>query len=62
MPIGVARDLIAGMKEAAAFMRGEVSLPVRLVNSYEHGSYPNTSGHSHECPMDGEGNCPQAKA
>jgi putative transcriptional regulator len=28
----VARDIIAGLKEAAAFMRGEVSLPVRMVH------------------------------
>ena len=28
----VARDMIAGLKEAAAFMRGEISLPVRLVS------------------------------
>ena len=28
----VARDIISGLKEAAAFARGEISLPVRIVN------------------------------
>ena len=28
----VARDIISGLKEAAAFARGEISLPVRMVN------------------------------
>ena len=27
----VARDIISGLKEAAAFTRGEISLPVRIV-------------------------------
>ena len=28
----VARDIISGLKEAVAFARGEISLPVRIVN------------------------------
>ena len=28
----VAREVLAGLKEAAAFMRGEVALPVRMVH------------------------------
>src|SRR5664280_74587 len=28
----VAHDIISGLKEAAAFARGEISLPVRMVN------------------------------
>jgi hypothetical protein len=28
----VARDIVSGLKEAAAFARGEISLPVRTVN------------------------------
>jgi putative transcriptional regulator len=28
----VARDIIAGLKEAAAFMRGEIALPARMVH------------------------------
>ena len=28
----VARDIISGLKEAAAFARGEIPLPVRIVN------------------------------
>jgi putative transcriptional regulator len=28
----VARDIISGLKEAAAFARGEISLPVRIVS------------------------------
>ena len=31
----VARDIISGLKEAAAFARGEISLPVRMVNVSE---------------------------
>ena len=31
----VARDIISGLKEAAAFARGEISLPVRIVNVRE---------------------------
>ena len=31
----VARDIISGLKEAAAFARGEISLPVRMVNVLE---------------------------
>ena len=31
----VARDIISGLKEAAAFTRGEISLPVRMVNVLE---------------------------
>ena len=31
-PSRVARDIIAGMKEAARFMRGEIALPVRVVH------------------------------
>jgi hypothetical protein len=29
----VARDIISGLKEAAAFARGEISLPVRMVRA-----------------------------
>jgi hypothetical protein len=29
----VARDIISGLKEAAAFARGEISLPVRVVRA-----------------------------
>jgi putative transcriptional regulator len=32
----IARDLVAGLKEAAAFARGEISLPVRIVNVPAH--------------------------
>ena len=31
----VARDIVSGLKEAVAFARGEISLPVRLVNVRE---------------------------
>jgi len=31
----VARDIISGLKEAVAFARGEISLPVRMVNVRE---------------------------
>jgi putative transcriptional regulator len=31
----VASDIIAGLKEAVAFARGEISLPVRMVNVRE---------------------------
>ena len=31
----VASDIIAGLKEAVAFARGEISLPVRMVNVLE---------------------------
>src|ERR1035441_4516326 len=31
----VARDIISGLKEAVAFARGEISLPVRIVNVLE---------------------------
>jgi putative transcriptional regulator len=31
----VARDIISGLKEAVAFTRGEISLPVRMVNVRE---------------------------
>ena len=31
----VARDIVSGLKEAVAFARGEISLPVRIVNVRE---------------------------
>jgi hypothetical protein len=31
----VAREIISGLKEAAAFARGEISLPVRMVDVSE---------------------------
>jgi hypothetical protein len=31
----VARDIVSGLKEAAAFARGEIWLPVRVVNVTE---------------------------
>ncbi|MGD0771321.1 MAG: helix-turn-helix domain-containing protein [Candidatus Solibacter sp.] len=31
----MARDIISGLKEAVAFARGEISLPVRMVNVRE---------------------------
>ena len=35
LPICVAVDIISGLKEAVAFARGEISLPVRMVNVRE---------------------------